>query len=144
MLIVTVFGADANILGADAIPVTGVLGVAQGAASVALSAAETAVRNHTHTMKNHTHTGTTGGQSNDHSHNIGLTQDSVIPRGSSTVFDRVRFAGSVGTSGVTADHSHSFTSNAPNDNTTDGTTEVAGAAHTNIQPSLPLNYIIKV
>jgi len=125
---------------------TAVLGVtpANMAATVALSAAETAVRDHTHDMKNHTHTGTTGGQSADHSHTTPFIQDSTILRGTGVVFDRVRQAGSTNTGGTSTDHSHSFTSNGPNDNTTNGTTEVAGAAHTNIQPSLPLNYIIKV
>ena len=139
-------------LGADAIPVTGVLGVAQGAASVALSAAETAVRNHTHTMANHTHNLSNHTHTGSYSGSASVQAQGLTGRNNGTggayntyvsASPQTTLSGSASVSGTSNGPSNN-TSDVPNNNTTDGTTEVAGAAHTNIQPSLPLNYIIKV
>ena len=127
--------------GVDAIPVTGAINVAQGAGTVALTPAETAIRSHTHGMKNHTHTGGTTTNGN-HQHTYSRAQtvsDARRGTSASAAFNDNADALTV----AAGNHAHTFTTDAPNDNTTDGTTEVNGAVHTNVQPSLALYYIIK-
>ena len=109
------------------------------------------VGSETHTLDvtqipNHKHytSGTTGDDSPDHTHNITLTQDSVLQRGTGVVFDRVRQAGSQTTAGANQRHQHSFgafsnTSIYNNSNAA----QTVNQPHNNIQPSLVLNYIIK-
>lgn len=93
----------------------------------------------THVLSNaelpaHTHSGNTGGQSNDHVHNI------VEFSGGSGGLVGVQYdsngvhVADQATGGVSADHSHAFTTGA-------GTG--GGGAHNNIQPSVACPYVIK-
>ena len=110
-------------VGADASPVTGVIGVAQGKAEHALSYGETGVPAHSHPISDP-----------GHSHTTNLTQvqntsgDRAYPAGG----DRFGF------------ENYSTTTNSTGITATSNNTASAATAHTNIQPSMPLNYIIKV
>ena len=130
--------------------ITGVLGTVQGVKEVTLSGAQSGT-------SAHTHTGTTGNESAGHTHtfsggtsnNSALSAFAAAGGGGCIVFASVASTGfSTGdanhthsisgtTSGVSANHTHSFTTAA-------STAAAASTAHTNIQPSLPLNYIIKI
>lgn len=101
---------------------------------------------HTHGMKNHTHGGTTGGESG-HTHTFNAQTYSGA---SGSVSNVLRQGGSYSTAGAVATHTHAFSTGGPSDNTTDGSSAAntgnagSGSAHNNMQPSLVLNYIIKV
>lgn len=117
--------------------ITATLGAVQGGAASILN--NTHIPQHSHSI-NHDHAAFTidGG---GHEHTIGLTQDSVVPRGTGVVFDRVRFAGSVSTGGG-GGHTHSV--DVPNFEGNSGNYGTASPAGVPIvQPSLPLNYLIK-
>ena len=108
----------------------------------ALTPGETAIRSHTHDMKNHTHGGTTGYENQTHIHTLAIrTRNNYSLTGSGEGFYS---GGSFSTVGPVGGHTHNFSTGGPSDNTTNGTSEVNGSVHNNMQPSLVLNYLIKV
>ena len=112
-------------VGADASPVTGVIGVAQGEAQHALSYGETGVPAHSHPISDpgHGHTNRVGIGS------PGVTNSSdVLVRSNGGTQDAGFAATNATTTGITA---------------TGNNTASAATAHINVQPSLPLTYIIK-
>ena len=116
------------------------LGASGGVESVTLT--ESQIPSHTHTTPAHTHTfsGTTSTNGN-HSHGGILTTYSNTTSGNSGI--NRDLAGSYNPiSGYAGDHNHTYsgtTSNAsPTTNATGG-----GQAHTNLQPYIVINYIIK-
>ena len=149
------------------------LGASGGAETVTLTSAQSGVPAHSHanTLTNnavtsgndntdHTHSGTTGADSPDHSHGvpIGVAQEGVFSGiiGTSghngNVHPWTASAGSggrntthnhnFGTGGRSAFHQHSVTSNVTISNVNNTATN-ASSAHTNTQPTIILNYIIK-
>lgn len=122
--------------------ITGVLGTVQGAKEVTLSAAQSGVPAHTHPINASATTDGAGA----HTHSVGHTDQvyqgtgpGVWPSGNNGV--NGYGAGNQGHTVSTAGgHNHTIPSNTAQANTT----AAAASAHTNIQPSLPLNYIIKV
>lgn len=104
------------------------LGASGGEQAHTLSATE---------IPSHTHSGTTGSESNDHTHQI-----SRNPNTSGTGANSL-FAGQsdgnpslpLTTGGASQSHTHSFT--------TDGGTG-GGGSHNNVQPTILVNYIIRV
>jgi microcystin-dependent protein len=82
-------------------------------------------------MPSHTHTGTTGGQSNDHTHNA-FTQNT------GNAFQAGGFSGPFNaqqaTTGTSADHSHNFTTAASG----------SGGSHDNVSPGVACNWIIRL
>jgi microcystin-dependent protein len=124
-------------LGVDAIPVTGVLGVAQGAATVTLTGAESGTSAHSHT--NSVSETSAGAQS---SRGIVNNLSTAGSGSSSTMFWSSQTGGLAGDNNAfstAGNHTHSVGVTINN-----STAAAASSAHTNIQPSLPLNYIIKV
>lgn len=123
---------------------TAALGVTPAgmAASVTLSAAQSGVPAHTHPINASATTDGAGA----HTHSVGHTDQvyqgtgpGVWPPGNNGVngYGGGNQGHSVSTDGA---HNHTIPANTAQANTT----AAAASAHTNIQPSLPLNYIIKV
>ena len=86
----------------------------------------------------HTHSGTTGGQSADHTHaipNVGLGTNSISGGGVGALQTAAQESGTTQTGGTSVNHTHPFTT----DNGTGG-----GGSHPNIQPTLLMNYCIKL
>jgi hypothetical protein len=77
------------------------------------------------TLVSHNHTGTTGGQSNDHSHitNGDLIQGGNVSSPSAVTDGNARPLGNT-TTGVSADHNHSFTTS----------TQGSSGTNANLQP----------
>ena len=104
--------------------ITGVRGTLQGVKEVTLSAAQSGTTAHNHPITD-----------SGHSHTTNLTQvqntagDRAYPAGGDR-FGFGDYSSSTNTTGITA--------------TNNSTAAAASSAHTNIQPSMPLNYIIKV
>ena len=122
--------------------ITGVLGTVQGVKEVTLTAAQSGVPAHTHPINA---SATTDG-AGDHTHGVSHTDQvydgtgpGVWPEGNNGVngYGPGNQGHSVTTAGA---HNHTIPANTAQANTT----AAAASAHTNIQPSLPLNYIIKV
>ena len=113
-------------LGVDALPVTGVLGVAQGAASVTLTSAQSGVPAHPHSITDVAHGHTNRAASG--TYNVTDGTDGFIR--SHTIQDGGFANTNANYTGITG--------------TNNNTAANAASSHTNIQPSLPLNYIIKV
>ena len=124
--------------------ITGVLGTVQGAKEVTLSAAQSGVPAHTHPINASATTGGAGA----HEHNIRHTDQGFASPNSASghqfIMGNLNGYGNYG-AGVTllaqsaGGHNHTIPANTAQANTT----AAAASAHTNIQPSLPLNYIIK-
>lgn len=141
-------------VGVDAIPVTGVIGVAQGAGSVTLTGDQSGIQNHDHALTGGvTATGaaSTGGHSADHTH--GFTDDTLTQTNqgnqlaSGSFYGRLTFASTSSgdtTGGASVDHTHRYDHGHANTFDISDKTAAAIDSHTNVQPSLPLNYIIKV
>jgi microcystin-dependent protein len=120
--------------------ITGVLGTMQGAKEVTLSAAQSGTTAHGHPSSTVTNTGVT---ITDPGHVHATSQGSLISVSAGpATFHRndspYNINSSSNTTGITA----ALTSNALT--IANSTAAAASSAHTNIQPSLPLNYIIKV
>ena len=124
--------------------ITGVLGTVQGAKEVTLSAAQSGVPAHTHPINASATTDGAGA----HEHNIRHTDQGFASPNSASghqfIMGNLNGYGNYG-AGVTllaqsaGGHNHTIPANTAQANTT----AAAASAHTNIQPSLPLNYIIK-
>jgi len=113
-------------LGVDALPVTGVLGVAQGAASVTLLSGQSGVPAHSHSITDVAHGHTNRAASGTYNVNAGgdgFIRSQYIQDGG-FANTNANYTGITGTNNNTAAN--------------------AVDLHTNVQPSLPLNYIIKV
>ena len=160
-----VAGLD-NMGGTDAgrLDLANTLGTAGGAQYHTLTTAQLAA--HTHTGPSHTHTFTTGNQSADHSHS-GTTgtvssdhahyagQYSALSVSAGGYPNIAGYANDRGTTGITANHTHTITTGGVSVNHThSGTTSADGTgntgsaggdtAHNNMQPTMLMNYIIKV
>ena len=112
-------------VGADASPVTGVLGVAQGAASVTLLSGQSGVPAHSHSITDVAHGHTNRAASGTYNVNAGgdgFIRSQYIQDGG-FANTNASYTGITGTNNNTAAN--------------------AVDSHTNVQPSLPLNYIIK-
>lgn len=138
--------------------ITGVAGVLQGAKEVTLTSAQSGVPAHAHSVTNfptvdnagsHSHGATTGaiGVTGDFTAgqdpgDIGASSNGVIAIGNyqNTEYNKQVSNGSHQHT-ISADGSHNHT--IPNHNTNNNTVADAASAHTNIQPSIPLTYIIK-
>jgi microcystin-dependent protein len=125
--------------------ITGVRGTLQGVKEVTLTAAESGVPAHTHPINASATTDGAGA----HTHSIAHTdQGYATPNsGNGTTFimgnlnGYNNFGAGVNLTAQSAGgHNHTIPANTAQANTT----AAAASAHTNIQPSLPLNYIIKV
>jgi microcystin-dependent protein len=145
--------------------ITGVLGTLQGVKEVTLSAAQSGTTAHDHPsgtsgaggVHSHTYSGNTGGHSTDHTHGFNdyytaaANQGNQLAQGS--FYGRFTFSTPTTpntTGGASTDHSHGYSGTTANSSShthtytiTAATAAAAVSAHTNIQPSLPLNYIIK-
>jgi microcystin-dependent protein len=98
-----------------------------GAQNHILTPGETALRTHAHS-------GTTGGENQTHVHTFSMQSRSTYTLGGgSTGFYP---GGLFSTVGPDTAHTHNFS--------TSGITEADGSAHNNMQPTMLLNYIIKV
>ena len=145
-------------VGADASPVTGVIGVPQGAATVTLTSAQSGLPAHAHSVTNfptvdgagnHSHGGATVGAgvtgnftAGQDPADIGSSSNGVIAIGNyqNTSYNKaVSNANHAHTINADGAHNHTI----PDHNTNNNTAANAASAHTNIQPSLALNYIIK-
>jgi microcystin-dependent protein len=84
----------------------------------------------------HTHSGTTGNESADHTHTVPIASGSLAGAGVGNFQTAMVPGGSTTTSGQSAHHTHSFTS--------DGGAGLSGTAHNNIQPTNYLNVMIKL
>jgi microcystin-dependent protein len=133
--------------------ITGVLGTVQGVKEVTLTAAESGTTAHDHPSgtsgaggaHSHTYSGTTSsGDWNAYfNHYSALGGSGAVPVSTSEGAGRT-YAGAggghqhtfSGTTNTESAHTHTYTISA-------ATAAAAVSAHTNIQPSLPLNYIIK-
>lgn len=133
--------------------ITGVRGTLQGVKEVTLSAAQSGTTAHDHPsgtsgaggVHSHTYSGTTSGSDWNaaYNHYSAGSGSAAYPVSTSEAGGRtIQGAGGNHThtfSGTTVDsssHTHTYTISA-------ATAAAAVSAHTNIQPSLPLNYIIK-
>jgi microcystin-dependent protein len=133
--------------------ITGVLGTVQGVKEVTLSAAQSGTTAHDHpsdttsggTAHSHTYGGTTSSSDWNayFNHYSALGGSGAVPVSTSEGAGRT-YAGAggghqhtfSGTTNTESAHTHTYTISA-------ATAAAAVSAHTNIQPSLPLNYIIK-
>lgn len=140
-------------------------GASGGTETVTLSEANLAA--HTHDLGNHTHTGTTGNESASHTHTFTTSSNGAHTHAIGTAAG-TSFAGSTPllstpngttqadgttssngahthtgtTDGVSANHTHSFTSAAPNTNTSGSAG--SGTAHSNMPPAWLGTFIIKL
>ena len=145
---------------------SGAIGSTGGAETVTLTANQSGVKSHGHSFtgtqgtvnaetQEHTHSGTTGNDSPDHSHAVtvanegpftgiigsnghgGTIQSWTGGTGGRSAFHQHGFS----TGGRSATHNHTFT---PAGTVSTHAGESAGEAHTNLQPYIVLNKIIKV
>ena len=122
--------------------ITGVLGTVQGVKEVTLTSAQSGVPAHTHPINAWATTDGAGAHSHSVSHTDQVYQGTgpgVWPQGNNGV--NGYGAGNQGHS-VSTDGAHNHT--IPATTAQNNTAASASSAHTNIQPSLPLNYIIKI
>jgi microcystin-dependent protein len=146
------------------------LGETGGTKQVTLTAAQSGLPAHGHAGStgsagnddtDHSHSATTGTVSSDHSHASGIrnaaeeASSKLLAGGSGTAgifLNRpVVTGGSIGTGGISANHTHSvgtggrsaFHSHPITVTVASTTAAAASSAHTNLQPYIVLNYIIK-
>jgi microcystin-dependent protein len=130
-----------------------------GAETVTLSSTESGVAAHSHTASSgnnsvdHTHSGSTGTVSADHGHFTNETD--VVRNAGGGLFVQNTASGynyfplQLSTGGITANHTHAFTSGGASAAHThaitvnNATGASAAAAHNNMQPSIALNWILK-
>lgn len=157
-----VAGLD-NMGGVDAgrLSIANTLGTATGTETVTLATTDIPAHSHANTLTNnavtsgsqsadHSHTFSTGGFSADHSHNYGYSFFGYTGGGSLTAAvnngavnattngQSVNHSHSGTTAGMSVSHTHSVTSNVTISNVNAG----GGNAHSNMQPTMVLNYII--
>jgi microcystin-dependent protein len=129
------------------------LGETGGAKTVTLTSAQSGVPAHTHSVSSSgAHTHTTGNQSASHSHAYANTLYGGTVSGSGAYLN-LQTGGSEGwrhaannfsTGNQSASHTHSISSSGAHTHTTsDNTTANASEAHSNLQPYITLNFIIK-
>ena len=162
----TVAGLD-NMGGTDAgrLSTANTLGTTTGTETVTLTSAESGVPAHSHanTLTNnavntgnqsqdHSHTFTTGTVSANHTHEVGYNVGGVTAGGSLVAFSGGGATFSTGT--ISANHTHSGTTNGMNVSHTHSVTSKvtisnvnntaanAASAHSNMQPTMTVNYII--
>jgi microcystin-dependent protein len=162
-------GSAASRLTSTVLSASNTLGATGGSQTHTLTSGESGVPAHSHanTLTNnavntgnnsvgHTHSGTTNNDSPDHTHQQ-KQQDSpsyswsVSGGGASwglsgteaTSGASARHTHSFTTGGISANHTHSVTSNVTISNVNNSAANAA-AAHTNTQPTIVLNYIIKI
>jgi microcystin-dependent protein len=149
----TVAGID-NMGGTDAgrLSTANTLGTSTGAETVTLTSAQSGVPAHGHA---NTATfsgsfsgtaGTTGNDSPDHTHNVGW-DGGALDAGGISIWGLQGSGNNKVTSGASARHTHSFTpagsiSGSVTMNNVNNTVANAASAHTNMQPTMVLNYII--
>lgn len=141
-------GTAANRLTSGGAGINGtVLGAAGGAETVTLTSAQSGVPAHGHgstggQSQSHTHTGTTGTENYS---SFGLA---YLQNQSSRSFSQITANPAIWASIDGYSHTHSFTTNNANQDHThtvnNNTAANASQAHTNTQPTIILNYIIKV
>lgn len=122
-----------------------------GAETVAITTSEMASHNHTASDGGHSHAAATSG-ANSAGHTHGAYADGVQLGRAAQGFNAVgggyagaliiRGGNSCSSNGVSADHTHSFTTNSGNASITVANNG-SGTAHNNMQPSLVVNFIIK-
>jgi microcystin-dependent protein len=160
-------GVD-NMGGSDAgrLSIANTLGTATGSETVTLTSAESGVPAHAHAntvtnnavntgnqSQDHSHTFGTGTVSADHSHAVGYNVGGVTAGGSLVAFSgggatfqtggiSANHTHSGTTAGMNVSHTHSVTSNVSISNV-NNTAANAASAHSNMQPTIVLNYIIK-
>jgi microcystin-dependent protein len=103
------------------------LGTAGGTQNHILTPGETALRTHAHS-------GTTGGENETHVHTFSMQSRNAYTLGAAGA--GFYPGGSFSTVGPDRVHTHNFS--------TSGITEANGSAHNNMQPTILLNYLIKV
>ena len=164
-------GVD-NMGGTDAgrLSVANTLGTATGTETVTLTSAESGVPAHAHAntvtnnavtsggqSQDHSHTFSTGGRSADHNHGLNALagNDQGYGFGHGRAAGGTQFGLNYVTGGASADHSHSGTTIGASVNHThsvtsnvtignvNNTAANAASAHSNMQPTIVLNYIIK-
>lgn len=113
-----------------------------GAESVAISTTELPSHNHTASDSGHSHTASSGNDSPDHTHGIQYVGSSGAGYG---LYDTGsgRSSGYLYSQGATARHTHAITVNTGYSSISVGNTG-SGSAHNNMQPSIAINFIIKV
>ena len=130
---------------------TGTLGASGGVEEVTLTGAQSGLKAHEHTVPgattNSQSTSTTGNDSPDHTHNynygghVGVNAD----LNAANIY-RLEKTDTATTNTPNQNHTHSFshTHTTPSRSTTGGNAQDAASAHTNLQPYLCVNYIIKL
>ena len=135
------------------------LGETGGVKSVTLTGAQSGVAAHNHTASagnddtDHSHSGSTGTVSSDHAHYIQFTETTDSTGDGAARYDSSGAAAQTTqtyyTSGITANHTHAFGTggrsafHAHPITVNNATAANAAEAHTNLQPYIVVNYIIK-
>lgn len=145
----TVAGLD-NMGGTDAarLSIANTLGTTTGTETVTLTSAESGVPAHGHAnTASFTGTaGTTGNDSPDHTHNVlDIHQDGGAAANFGSNYTVGGYTSTTRTStGASVRHAHSFTpAGTVGMNNANNTAANAASAHSNMQPTMVLNYIIK-
>ena len=134
------------------------LGGTGGVETVALTSAESGLQGHSHTGSSgndnteHTHSGSTGNVSAWHTHSFSFTETADSTGDGAARYDSSSAASqgaqTYSTGNPDANHTHAFTTGGrsafhQHAITVDAVAAVAATAHTNLQPYIVLNYIIK-
>jgi microcystin-dependent protein len=160
-------GTAASRLTNTVLSASNTLGATGGSQTHTLTSGESGVPAHSHanTLTNnavntgnnsvgHTHSGTTNNDSPDHTHSESAATGAAFYNpsggsllstmgGGSTGGASARHTHSFTTGGISVNHTHSVTSNVTISNVNNSAANAA-AAHTNTQPTIVLNYIIKI